>query len=186
MKKNKTVAGYLCCRFHYMTRLTIARSSDELGWYRDGKGKGIRFNDSHYSNKDCRRRGKRVWTTCPESLRSCAPTGDRTHDPLIASLTPYSRATTPPARVMIAPPHHRRTVCVPDVNHRSLWTDRKSSTDGARTGEELDADGGQVEHVTHHGPVQKADHFWNSWAAGFLADELRTNQSTHCTREFSQ
>jgi len=46
------------------------------------KGKGIRLT-TPYCNKDCRRRGKRVWVTCPQSFRSCTPTreSNRTTDP---------------------------------------------------------------------------------------------------------
>jgi len=47
--------------------------------------------------EDCRRRGKWMCATFPESLRSRGPTGDRTRDLLLVSPTPYRSATTPPA-----------------------------------------------------------------------------------------
>ena len=46
----------------------------------------------------------------------------------------------------------------PYVNHRAFWSDGKASTNCTRTGEELDADGWQIEHVTHHCPVKEADY----------------------------
>ena len=48
-----------------------------------------------YSNEDCRRRGRWVWTTCPESLRSYAPTG-------IEPVTSRSKVRRP----TVVPPRH--------------------------------------------------------------------------------
>ena len=43
--------------------------------------------------------GSAVWTTCLRLLRSSVTAGPRTHDPWIASPTPYRLATAPPHRV---------------------------------------------------------------------------------------
>jgi len=43
---------------------------------------------------------KWVRVTCPDSLRSCTSTRDRTRDLVIVSPTPYRSATKPPERVL--------------------------------------------------------------------------------------
>jgi len=60
--------------------LPSRRASPPLGWYQI-----ILLGD----------RGTWVWTTCLELLLDSVPTGNRTHDLLIASLMPYRYATKP-------------------------------------------------------------------------------------------
>ena len=59
------------------------------------------FLTTQHSDDDCRHGRIWVWTTCPESLRSCALAGVRTRDLLIASTMPYRSAACHPRRLYI-------------------------------------------------------------------------------------